>query len=346
MDWRYGEIPATIGGYRVERRIGAGGMGVVLLAEALRDIHRVGLVHRDLKPANVLLTEYGPRIIDFCIARVLANDLITRSGKVLGTVSFMAPEQLTAPREVDTRSDVFALGGVPTFAATGRGPFDLGDDTPAVTVAMGIVHDEPDLSGVPAGLRPLVERCLRKDPADRPSPAELLALLRDAPSPSSPPDPPVPVLAPVPRHWTSPNARRSPSSAAARGSPSGWPAGAPACRSASPTAGSRDSTRRWRRTSRGNWDTSPSASWRCRGARWTWSSPRSRAPERARHVALSVPYITGHQDLLLRANGPSDLKGKRVCVVENSTGEERLRAFLGPPGTGPRWCRTRTSSAV
>ncbi|GAA4053788.1 serine/threonine-protein kinase [Streptomyces shaanxiensis] len=94
------------------------------LTEALRDIHRAGLVHRDLKPSNVLLTEDGPRVIDFNVARVLSAEPLTRTGKVLGTASFMAPEQLSMPRDVGAAADVFALGGVLTYAATGWGPFD------------------------------------------------------------------------------------------------------------------------------------------------------------------------------------------------------------------------------
>ncbi|GGZ88441.1 protein kinase domain-containing protein [Streptomyces bluensis] len=149
------------------------------LAEALRDIHRAGLVHRDLKPSNVLLTEDGPRVIDFGIARVLKAEPLTRTGKVLGTVSFMAPEQLNTPREVGPAADVFALGGVLVHAATGRGPFDGDPDAPPIAVAMKIVHDDPDLAGVPSALRSVVEKCLLKDPTGRPSPAELLALLRE-----------------------------------------------------------------------------------------------------------------------------------------------------------------------
>ncbi|MFH9090892.1 PQQ-binding-like beta-propeller repeat protein [Streptomyces sp. NPDC017673] len=148
------------------------------LAEALRDIHRAGLVHRDLKPSNVLLTEDGPRVIDFGIARVLTAEPLTRTGKILGTVSFMAPEQLSTPREVGAAADVFALGGVLTYAATGQGPFDGDTGAPPIAVAMKIVQDDPDLSGVPSALRSIIEKCLRKDPTSRPSPAELLALLQ------------------------------------------------------------------------------------------------------------------------------------------------------------------------
>ncbi|MFJ1874172.1 protein kinase domain-containing protein [Streptomyces chartreusis] len=149
------------------------------LAEALRDIHRAGLVHRDLKPSNVLLTEDGPRVIDFGIARVLNAKPLTRTGKILGTVSFMAPEQLSAPRDVGAAADVFALGGVLTHAATGRGPFDGDTGAPPIAVAMKIVQDDPDLADVPTALRAIVEKCLHKDPATRPSPAELLALLQE-----------------------------------------------------------------------------------------------------------------------------------------------------------------------
>ncbi|GGZ18535.1 serine/threonine protein kinase [Streptomyces nitrosporeus] len=148
------------------------------LAEALRDIHRVGLVHRDLKPSNVLLTEDGPRVIDFGIARVLNAEPVTRTGKILGSVSFMAPEQVSTPREVGVAADVFALGGVLTFAATGRGPFDGDAGTPPIAVAMKIVHDNPDLTDLPSILRSIIEKCLSKNPANRPSPAELLDLLR------------------------------------------------------------------------------------------------------------------------------------------------------------------------
>ncbi|MER6090084.1 protein kinase domain-containing protein [Streptomyces bluensis] len=161
------------------------------LAEALRDIHRAGLVHRDLKPSNVLLTEDGPRVIDFGIARVLKAEPVTRTGKVLGTVSFMAPEQLNTPREVGPAADVFALGGVLVHAATGRGPFDGDPDAPPIAVAMKIVHDDPDLAGVPSALRSVVEKCLLKDPTGRPSPTELLALLQEKGAAEAGPENPV-----------------------------------------------------------------------------------------------------------------------------------------------------------
>ncbi|MER5748946.1 serine/threonine-protein kinase [Streptomyces sp. NPDC002088] len=145
------------------------------LAEALRDIHRVGVVHRDLKPSNVLLAEDGPKVIDFGISRPKDSELRTETGKLIGTPPFMAPEQFRRPREVGPAADVFALGSVMVHAATGRGPFD--SDSPYV-VAYQVVHDEPDLTGVPESLAPLVLRCLAKEPEDRPTPDELMRELR------------------------------------------------------------------------------------------------------------------------------------------------------------------------
>ncbi|MFD5234913.1 serine/threonine-protein kinase [Streptomyces qaidamensis] len=145
------------------------------LAEALRDIHRVGVVHRDLKPSNVLLAEDGPKVIDFGISRPKDSELRTETGKLIGTPPFMAPEQFRRPREVGPAADVFALGSVMVHAATGRGPFD--SDSPYV-VAYQVVHDEPDLTGVPESLAPLVARCLAKEPEDRPTPDELMRELR------------------------------------------------------------------------------------------------------------------------------------------------------------------------
>ncbi|MFF5799648.1 serine/threonine-protein kinase [Streptomyces albogriseolus] len=151
------------------RRVMAG------LAEALRDIHRVGVVHRDLKPSNVLLSEDGPKVIDFGISRPKDSELRTETGKLIGTPPFMAPEQFRRPREVGPAADIFALGSVLVHAATGRGPFD--SDSPYV-VAYQVVHDDPDLTGVPDELSELVRRCLAKEPEERPTPDELMAGLR------------------------------------------------------------------------------------------------------------------------------------------------------------------------
>ncbi|MCA1219808.1 serine/threonine-protein kinase [Streptomyces sp. 8L] len=149
------------------------------LAEALRDIHRVGVVHRDLKPSNVVLSPEGPRVIDFGISRAVDQQTLTMTGRVIGTPPFMSPEQLQAPRGVGPQSDVFSLGTLLVYSATGHGPFDA--DSPYMT-AYQVVHEEPSLDAVPAALRAVVEPCLGKEPEGRPSADELLVLLRDLPA--------------------------------------------------------------------------------------------------------------------------------------------------------------------
>lgn len=149
------------------------------LAEALRDIHRVGVVHRDLKPSNVVLSPEGPRVIDFGISRAVDQQTLTMTGRVIGTPPFMSPEQLQAPRGVGPRSDVFSLGTLLVYSATGHGPFDA--DSPYMT-AYQVVHEEPSLGAVPVALRAVVESCLDKEPEGRPSADELLVLLRDLPA--------------------------------------------------------------------------------------------------------------------------------------------------------------------
>lgn len=149
------------------------------LAEALRDIHRVGVVHRDLKPSNVVLSPEGPRVIDFGISRAVDQETLTMTGRVIGTPPFMSPEQLQAPRGVGPRSDVFSLGTLLVYSATGHGPFDA--DSPYMT-AYQVVHGEPSLGAVPGTLRTVVESCLDKEPGRRPSADELLVLLRDLPA--------------------------------------------------------------------------------------------------------------------------------------------------------------------
>ena len=141
------------------------------LAEGLNAIHAAGVVHRDLKPANVLLAEDGPRVIDFGISRAVEASALTHTGLVVGSPGFMSPEQAEG-REVGPPSDIFSLGAVLAFAATGEGPFGTGS-TPALVYR--VVHSLPNLDHLPAEVRPLVERCLAKDPARRPTAAQLLA---------------------------------------------------------------------------------------------------------------------------------------------------------------------------
>ncbi|MFW5419364.1 serine/threonine protein kinase [Nocardiopsis sp. CNT-189] len=141
------------------------------LAEGLAAVHAAGLVHRDLKPANVLLTSEGPRLIDFGIARALDSASHTHGSTVMGTAAFMSPEQARA-QKVGPASDVFSLGCVLAFAATGRSPFG---DGPAPALLYRVVQEEPDLTGLAGPLRDLVAACLAKDPADRPAPERIVA---------------------------------------------------------------------------------------------------------------------------------------------------------------------------
>ncbi|MDX3131331.1 serine/threonine-protein kinase [Streptomyces europaeiscabiei] len=145
------------------------------VSEALSVIHGAGIVHRDLKPSNVLLAGDGPRVIDFGIARAADATALTGTGVSIGTPAFMSPEQ-AAGKPVTPASDIFALGQVAAFAARGSGAYG---DGPSHAVLYRIVHEEPDLSGLADELR-FIERCLAKDPADRPSPAEVVALCQEA----------------------------------------------------------------------------------------------------------------------------------------------------------------------
>ena len=149
------------------------------LAEGLEAIHAAGLVHRDLKPSNVLLAEDGPRVIDFGISQAAEASVLTQTGTVLGSPGFMSPEQAEG-RAVGPPSDVFSLGAVLTFAATGQGPFGTGA-TPALIYR--VVHQQPDTTRLPRPIRPLVERCMAKDPGQRPATTDLLAALGN-PEPS------------------------------------------------------------------------------------------------------------------------------------------------------------------
>jgi serine/threonine protein kinase len=141
------------------------------LAEGLNAIHAAGVVHRDLKPANVLLAEDGPRVIDFGISRAVEASALTHTGLVVGSPGFMSPEQAEG-RQVGPPSDIFSLGAVLAFAATGEGPFGTGS-TPALVYR--VVYSPPNLDHLPSEVRPLIERCLAKDPAQRPTAAQLLA---------------------------------------------------------------------------------------------------------------------------------------------------------------------------
>ncbi|MEC4019458.1 serine/threonine-protein kinase [Streptomyces sp. H27-D2] len=162
----------------------------VELAEALREIHRAEVVHRDLKPSNVLLLDPGVgepggngddgavRVIDFGISRAAQSDVRTQTGLVMGSPPFMAPEQFSTPREVGPAVDVFSLGALLVYAATGRSPFEAEN---AYLAAYQTVHNAPVLGGLPGQLRPLVLACLAKAPGDRPTPREVLETLARLP---------------------------------------------------------------------------------------------------------------------------------------------------------------------
>ncbi|MGW7412088.1 protein kinase domain-containing protein [Streptomyces sp. NPDC054863] len=149
------------------------------LGEALVVVHGSGIVHRDLKPSNVLLAEDGPRVIDFGIARAADATALTGTGLMIGTFGYASPEHLTGSGPVTPAADVFSLGAVLLYAATGRQPFGEG---PGASVAYRTVHEEPELDGVPGSLRALVAHCLAKDPAARPAPREVIAQARAAQS--------------------------------------------------------------------------------------------------------------------------------------------------------------------
>jgi serine/threonine protein kinase len=168
------------------------------VAAALTAIHSAGLVHRDLKPSNVLLSRFGPRVIDFGIARALdTSSMLTRMSVVMGTPGWMAPEQL-GDEPVTKAADVFAWGALVAYAASGRPPFGEGSLS---AVAYRILHLQPSLDEVPGGLRRLVAASLEKDPAARPSSrALLLDLLGD----NAPSDEGAAVTEALHRTWTPP----------------------------------------------------------------------------------------------------------------------------------------------
>lgn len=169
----YGPLPA-----RTVRILG------VRLAEALAEVHAAGLIHRDVKPGNVLLAPDGPRLIDFGIARAAGATTLTAVDAVVGTPGYLAPELARAGGPVaGTAGDVFSLGCVLAYAATGTGPFGGGH---AAAVVFRTVHEEPELGSLPAELREAVGGCLMKEPADRPTLAELTALLGTDPGGAGP----------------------------------------------------------------------------------------------------------------------------------------------------------------
>ncbi|MFF5092458.1 protein kinase domain-containing protein [Streptomyces niveus] len=144
------------------------------LTRGLSAVHGARLVHRDLKPGNVILGTAGPRLIDFGIAQAYDATALTATGVMVGSPGFMSPEHVAADRSVTAASDVFCLGAVLCFAATGRGPFH---DDELAAVVNRIARDGADLSRVPQELREVIASCLRTDPEQRPTTGELLRTL-------------------------------------------------------------------------------------------------------------------------------------------------------------------------
>ncbi|MDV9173122.1 serine/threonine-protein kinase [Streptomyces sp. W16] len=153
------------------------------VAHALAQVHRAGVVHRDIKPSNILLSPDGPRIIDFGIARDdrLLESALTTPGSVLGSPAYMSPEQVKSLR-VTSATDVFSLGGTLYFAATGRHPFDGESD---YEVLVAVCTRDADLTAVPEPVRSAIADCLRKDPAERPTAAQLVTRLAAAAEPAA-----------------------------------------------------------------------------------------------------------------------------------------------------------------
>ena len=151
------------------------------LAEALTVIHAAGIVHRDFKPSNVILTDAGPKVIDFGIAQALDATSMTMTGMMVGSAGFMAPEQISG--RPGPAADIFVWGVTVAYAATGQPPFGTGDTH---AVLYRVMHGDPDIAGVPDPLRSLVAAALTKDPDQRPTARQLLDRLTGisvAPSP-------------------------------------------------------------------------------------------------------------------------------------------------------------------
>ncbi|MFE9031117.1 protein kinase [Streptomyces iakyrus] len=145
------------------------------LSEGLVAVHEAGVVHRDLKPSNILLSPKGPRIIDFGIAWATGASTLTHVGTAVGSPGFLAPEQVRGAA-VTPATDVFSLGATLAYSSMGDSPFGHGSSE---VMLYRVVHEEPQLHGVPDALAPLVRACLAKDPEERPSTLQLSLRLKE-----------------------------------------------------------------------------------------------------------------------------------------------------------------------
>lgn len=145
------------------------------LSEGLVAVHEAGVVHRDLKPSNILLSPKGPRIIDFGIAWATGSSTLTHVGTAVGSPGFLAPEQVRGAA-VTPATDVFSLGATLAYASTGDSPFGHGSSE---VMLYRVVHEEPQLDGVPDALAPLLRACLAKNPEDRPTTLQLSLRLKE-----------------------------------------------------------------------------------------------------------------------------------------------------------------------
>ncbi|XVQ06986.1 WD40 repeat domain-containing serine/threonine protein kinase [Spirillospora sp. CA-255316] len=209
------------------RVLGAG------LAEGLAAIHACGIIHRDLKPANIIMAANGPCIIDFGIARVPDDNTMTQQGAPLGTYPYMSPEHLNG-RAFTPASDVFSLGAVLAYAATGRSPFDA----PSVPLIAHRINQPPDLDHVPSSSRDMIAACLAQQPHDRPAPQDLIDMLGD-PGTQADTTPDRPEWAP-PRPARNVTMPPAPSTSAPGGPPSQDNAPAPESRTAGAGFGGAD----------------------------------------------------------------------------------------------------------
>jgi hypothetical protein len=208
-------VTEYVEGVRLDRAVDASGQlsasdleGLAVgMAAALTAIHGAGVVHSDLKPSNVLLSYFGPKVIDFGIARALDASASTATGKLMGSPGWMAPEQF-AQRPLTAAADIFVWGSLVAYAGTGRRPFGQGT---AVEIVNRIRHEPPDLEGLEGRLRALVEGCMAKQPERRPSAKMvLLELLGD----HADPDPLAAATQLVQQSWAPPAVAIQPPAAA------------------------------------------------------------------------------------------------------------------------------------